>query len=1125
MKKFTIYFYSCFLAFLLLSAESHSQICSTATVSAGADQTICAGASVNLSASIGSAISTVTWSAVGGGTFTPNANALNVTFTPSAAQVAAGSVSISITTNDPPGLCLSATDQVLVTINASVTVNAGLDQSVCAGNSVALAGTITGGASTGTWSGGAGAFSPNASALVCAYTPAASEIAAGSVTLTLTSSDPPGPCVAASDQVVISITSPTVNAGADQVICAGSSVSLSGSAGAGISNVTWSGGSGVFNPNPNSLNCVYMPTASEVASGSLNLTLSSDVTTSGMGTDDVLITINAAATVNASVDQTVCAGTAVSLSGSIGGSASAGAWSGGGGTFVPNANTPNCFYLPSASEVATGSVALTLTTNDPSGPCPAVNDAMTITINASVTVNASIDQTVCAGSSVNLSGSISGGISTGAWSGGSGTFSPNANSINCVYIPSAADIAAGTVTLTLTSDDPGGPCGPESDQLVITILPLPNVSISAGGSTTICQGNSVALTASAGASYLWSTTAITQSISANASGNYSVTVTDGNGCSTSASVSVTVNALPGVSVSASATAICQGDAAILTSSPCAGYLWSTGALTQTISVNAAGTYSVMVTDTNGCSNSASVSITVHALPSVSVTANGSASICQGDSVELTAGVFSSYLWSTAAASASIYVNAAGSYSVTVTDTNGCSASAAITIVVHATPTVSISAGGATTICAGDSVQLTASAGTSYLWSTGNASQSIMATATGTYSVNVTDGNGCTGSASISILVNAVPLVNLGADTSLCYGQSLLLDAGNAGATFAWNTTASTQTISVSASGNIYVAVTNSDGCSASDTIQVTIATSPVTVNLGSDTTAYLCHHNGIVLDAGIGASSYFWNTAAVTQTISVTVNGAYYVTVNVGGCTGSDTINVTIADNTIDLDLGPDTTVCGCVQLSAYSAGATYDWCSGQQYSTINVCNSGTYCVEVSNGMCKAWDTIAVVVASPPVVNLGNDTVLLNGSIVLNAGNAGATFGWNTGATAQTITVTASGAYYVSVTNQWGCTAADTINIGFVNGVQQLGASASSLQIYPNPSSGGYFTLKFEMPEQGLAEIRIYNQLGAQVYWERKEKFRGVYEKTMACQHLLPGLYFAEVMRNGHRSIAKVTID
>src|SRR5207247_904223 len=129
----------------------------------------------------------------------------------------------------------------------------------------------------------------------------------------------------------------------------------------------------------------------------------------------------------------------------IGGGASSGFWSGGTGTFSPSRADLNATYTPSAAEIAAGSVTLTLTTNDPSGPCPAASDPMTIVVNPAATVNAGADQRVCASSpQAQLAGSIGGGATSATWSGGAGAFSPNAATPNAKYTPTPAEIAAGS---------------------------------------------------------------------------------------------------------------------------------------------------------------------------------------------------------------------------------------------------------------------------------------------------------------------------------------------------------------------------------------------------------------------------------------------------------------------------------------------------------------------------------------------------------------------------------------------------------------------------------------------------------------------------------------------------------
>ena len=384
--------------------------------------------------------------------------------------------------------CESDRVPVNVTVDPPVITNAGPDQTKCASSpAVTLAGSISGGATTGTWSGGAGTFNPNNTTLTAVYTPSAAEIAAGTVILTLTSANPAGPCDATSDTMVITINPAVItNAGPDQTKCSSSpAVTLAGSVSGGATTGTWSGGAGAFNPNNTTLTAVYTPSAAEIAAGTVTLTLTSanpagpcDETS-----DTMVITINPAVITNAGPDQTKCASSpAVTLAGSVSGGATTGTWSGGAGTFNPNNTTLTAVYTPSAAEIAAGTVTLTLTSANPAGPCDATSDTMVITIYPAVITNAGPDQAKCASSpSVTLAGSVSGGATTGAWSGGTGTFSPNANALNAVYTPSAAEIpAAGaapiTVTLTLTSADPAGPCDATSDTMVITVNPLPAIT-------------------------------------------------------------------------------------------------------------------------------------------------------------------------------------------------------------------------------------------------------------------------------------------------------------------------------------------------------------------------------------------------------------------------------------------------------------------------------------------------------------------------------------------------------------------------------------------------------------------------------------------------------------------------
>jgi hypothetical protein len=288
--------------------------------------------------------------------------------------------------------------------------------------------------------------------------------------------------------------------------------------------------------------------------------------------------------------------------------------------------------------------------------------------------------------------------------------------------------------------------GPSSTSLAVTINQPPTSlpTITPSGATTFCQGGSVDLTASAAVSYLWSTGATTQTISISVSGSYTVTDTYLTDCqATSLPTVVTVYPLPQAIITPNGpTSFCQGDSVTLTANPATSYFWSTGATSQSIIVSTSGSYSVTITDLNGCSATSSPSeITVYPLPSVTVTPDGPTTFCQGENVVLTANSATSYLWNTGATTQSITINVSGSYFVTIIDVHGCSATSSLTtVVVNPVPPIP-------TITAVETT-LTSSSISGNQWYldgiliNGATSQVYIVTQSGDYTVVVTDSNAC-----------------------------------------------------------------------------------------------------------------------------------------------------------------------------------------------------------------------------------------------------------------------------------------------------------------------------------------------------------------------------------------------
>ncbi len=438
-----------------------------------------------------------------------------------------------------------------------------------------------------------------------------------------------------------------------------------------------------------------------------------------------------------------------------------------GATIVSGANT-RIITVNYALNAVTGLISVTGT-----NPCGnGTESSLLVTLNPLPVpvITPSGPTTFCQGGSVVLTAS-----------GGTGYLWSNAATTAAIMLNTSS---MNSVTVTNIYG-----CTNTTSQLV-TVNPLPVPVITAGGPTTFCQGGSVVLTASGGTGYLWSNGATTAAITVNTGGTHTVTVTNSFGCSKATSRVVTVNPLPVPVITPNGpTTFCQGGSVVLTASGGTGYVWSNGATTAAITINASGNYAVTVTNSNGCVNSTSRLVTVNPLPNPVITPDGPTIFCEGGSVVLTASGGTGYLWSNTATTASITVNASGNYAVTVTNANGCVNSTSRLVTVNPLPVPVITPNGPTNLCQGESVVLTASGGTGYLWSNGAITPSIIVNASGNYAVTVTNANGCVNSTSQVVTVNPLPVPMVMGDTVVCSGSSGNIYATEAGFTgYTWNIT-------------------------------------------------------------------------------------------------------------------------------------------------------------------------------------------------------------------------------------------------------------------------------------------------------------------------------------------------
>ena len=288
-----------------------------------------------------------------------------------------------------------------------------------------------------------------------------------------------------------------------------------------------------------------------------------------------------------------------------------------------------------------------------------------------------------------------------------------------------------------------------------------------------------------------------------------------------------------------------------------------------------------------------------------------------------------YLWSTGATTQTINVNAAGTYSVTVTKA-GCTYKDTISVILLPPPVVGL--GSDVNYCNSINKVLDAgNSGSTYTWSTGAASQTISVNGPGTYWVNVDNGN-CMRTDTVKINDKTLS-INIGPDSAFkCVAPSMTLNAGTGGTSYSWNTGSTAQSININAAGSYWVTVSNGY-CTTVDSIKIQYLAPPV-VNLGSDTV--FCDKSVVLpLNAANPGSSYAWSTGATTQSITVGSVGTYYVNVNNGNCTRTDTINIF----EVKSPKLSDTTICrgASVKLSAGPAGINYLWSTGQTSNSITI--------------------------------------------------------------------------------------------------------------------------------------------------------------------------------------------
>ncbi|GIV27995.1 MAG: hypothetical protein KatS3mg027_1809 [Bacteroidia bacterium] len=712
----------------------------------------------------------------------------------------------------------------------------------------------------------------------------------------------------------------------------------------------------------------------------------------------------------------------------------------------------------SQSNLSPGTYTVIITDNT------ACSETTTVVIPAAVPINlsTSITHVTCNGGT---NGSIDLTVSGGAapynyvWS-------------NAASVEDISNIPAGTYSVVVT-DNNG--C---QQNLTNIIVNQPAAIVAPANITHVnCFGNSngaIDITPNGGTSpysYAWSNGQTTQDLSGLTAGNYGLTITDANSCQ--ASFSYTVNQPQQLTLVLQPTNIdCFGNSngainlTVVGGTSPYSYSWSNGATSEDISGLTANTYSVSVTDANSCNANGSATITAPSAITLSTNVNNAT--CSGvnnGTIDLIlnggTGPFT-FFWSNGATTEDITGLGAGTYTVTVTDANGCQAN---TSAIISQPTsINLTTGSTPSTCSGNTGTATVSASGgsgsyTYQWNdpSNQTTPTAINLAAGTYSVTVTDGTGCVTATSVIVSSSSGLSATAAVTNATCYGAStgaidITVIGGNAPFSYVWSSGENTQDISNKPAGSYSLLITDNTSCTYF--ISAVIGQpNPLSLNFTPQNPSCYNGTNGQILLSVAGGTapySYLWSNNATTQNISGLSPNSYSVTVtDFNNCTVGGTVNLS---NPPILLLGFNTTNATCngastgaidLNVQGGTAPYTYIWNNGAQTEDISNIPAGSYTVTVTdNNNCTA--AIAINVSEPAPLNISLNNVnhlLCNGTangaidISVSGGTLPYSYTWNNGANTQDLSGLSGGNYTVTVSDFYNCSLSQTYTVNEPNAI------------------------------------------------------------------------------------------
>jgi hypothetical protein len=654
--------------------------------------------------------------------------------------------------------------------------------------------------------------------------------------------------------------------------------------------------------------------------------------------------------------------------------------------------------------------------------------------------------------------------------------------------------------------------------------------------------------------YLWNDPAaqVTDTAFSLSSGTYFVTVTDTAGCQTIDSISIQT-LFPQAFVDLGPdTTLCADSIVLSAPAGFASYAWSNGSTGNVASINQTGIVSLIVTDTNGCTATDTINVTLFAPLSYQAVILNAA--CQEDTGSISLNITSgngaiSFIWSTGDTTSSIDSLSQGFYAVTVTDSAACSVTESFQVIAVDAPILTLSATDAS--CFGDigNISFFATGGAApytYVWSNGQIGDPNPVTA-GVYIVTLTDDSGCVVIDSVEVGQPQAISIDFVIEEPNCADSNgaILAQVTNSQGpvlSYLWNDPQSSTSASIDSlmAGFYSVTVTDSAGCIQVGNISLSDS-GAATLNLFASQN--LCDNESLAFAAvsaeGFEPFNYLWSDplAQVTDTAFNLANGIYAVFVtDTNGCVAVADTTITSINNAPMLDLGADRLACDGSEIILTPGGGynSYLWSTGATTPSIVAFGSQPYSVTVSNAaLCFNSDTVLVTFVAPPSINLGPDTIVcvddLIATVTLNAGEGFLSYQWNTNETTQEIEISETGLYAVTVSNAPTCFGSDQVIVVFdtcvnVSADDLTGLDNTGIQLFPNPNRGE-FQVKLSNIELKDATVSVRNATGQLVDDVMlKDGYVGQQEIEFNLSFAPKGIYLVTLTTNGKRIDRRVII-